>query len=218
MKKFFKKILAAVGLSSQTEDTSKIYNVNSTLYSMPTISGDSIEYLKPTKESFEGAPEFHEDEWCQLEFFPESFLDDIKKILIEYKDFEMKYRANSGWEKIFVRKIKRNFFKLNLSLLKNFEWIKDRPAPLLKTTSHSLGQVKNGFSFSVGEGALLYGVHSDEGIISLAANVFSDTGNKVLTNTFTSLREIEELILVDWRGQMIITGTNNDGKLSIWKP
>ena len=69
MKKIFASILAAVGISANAQAHSEMVDVNSIIYSMPTISGDEIEYVVPTKESFDGAPEFHEDEWAQLEFF-----------------------------------------------------------------------------------------------------------------------------------------------------
>ena len=92
------------------------------------------------------------------------------------------------------------------------------PAPLLTTASRPLGQVKNGFSVSIGDGALLYGVVEDGEIKSLAASVYSDAGNNALTNAYMSLEKKEELIIVDWRGQMIIMGSSTDGRLEVWRP
>lgn len=61
---------------------------------MPTVAADSIDYVLPTKESFQGAPQFHEDEWAQLEFFPKARLGEIQKMLKEYKSFEAKNASN----------------------------------------------------------------------------------------------------------------------------
>ncbi len=39
-------------------------------YSMPTVAADALVFAMPTQASFEGAPQLHEDEWCQIEFLP----------------------------------------------------------------------------------------------------------------------------------------------------
>lgn len=218
MKKLFASILAAVGISANAQAKPEMIDVNSILYSMPTISGDSIEYMVPTKKSFEGAPEFHEDEWCQLEFFPKSKLKTIQSKLMEYKSFEQKSRVSSGWKNIYVRNIQRGEFALTVEDLVTLEGSALHPAPLLTTTSSPLGQVKNGFSVSIGHGALLYGIAEGGVIKSLAASVYSDAGNNALTSAYMSLDKKEELIIVDWRGQMIIMGSSSDGKLGVWKP
>lgn len=218
MKKIFASILAAVGISANAQAKPEMVHVNSILYSMPTISGDAIEYVVPTKESFDGAPEFHEDEWCQLEFFPKSQLKTIQEKLIEYKSFEQKNRVSSGWKNIYVRNIQRSAFALTIDDLVALEGSAAHPAPLLTTASRPLGQVKNGFSVSIGDGALLYGIVEDGAIKSLAASVYSDAGNNALTRAYMSLDKKEELIIVDWRGQMIIMGSPSDGKLGVWRP
>jgi len=218
VKKLFASILAAVGISANAQAKPEMIDVNSILYSMPTISGDSIEYMVPTKKSFEGAPEFHEDEWCQLEFFPKSKLKTIQSKLMEYKSFEQKSRVSSGWKNIYVRNIQRGEFALTVEDLVTLEGSALHPAPLLTTTSSPLGQVKNGFSVSIGHGALLYGIAEGGVIKSLAASVYSDAGNNALTSAYMSLDKKEELIIVDWRGQMIIMGSSSDGKLGVWKP
>ena len=217
MKKFIVGLLATVGMSANAGQTTGKVDVNSILYSMPTISGDAIEYKMPDEKSFNGAPQFHEDDWCQLEFFAKSRLDDIQKKLTEYKAFELKNRTGSGWKEIYVRNIQRNKLSLNTKALGALKRAKVQPAPILTTASRSLGQVKNGFSVSLGEGALLYGVEQEGQIVSLAATVYSDEGNQALTSSFMALDKLEKLILVDWRGQMIIMG-GSDGKLGVWKP
>jgi len=218
VKKFFAGILAAVGISANAQPETEMIDVNSILYSMPTISGDALEFVVPTKETFEGAPEFHEDEWCQLEFFPQSELEDLKKKLDEYKKFEQNNRASSGWKNIYVRNIPRVGFRLKLKDLGLIEGAVFHPSPLLTTASSLLGQVKGGFSVSIGDGALLYGISEGEIIKSLAASVYSDAGNIALTDALMSLDSKEKLMVVDWRGQMIIMGSPRDGKLEVWKP
>ena len=217
MNKFIAGLLAAVSISASTGQTAENIDVNSILYSMPTISGDEIEYQRPSKKSFEGAPQFHEDQWSQLEILPKSRLDEIKSKLSEYKKFELINRATSGWKEIYVRNISRNVFKLGLKALDALDGAESKPAPILTTASRLLGQVKGGFTVSLGDGALLYGIERDEKVVSLAASVQSDAGNRVLTNSFIALDKTENLILVDWRGQMIIM-TGSNGNLDVWKP
>ena len=217
MKKFVASLLTAIAVTANAQQAVETVDLNSILYSIPTISGDQIQYEMPTKETYEGAPQFHEDEWCQLEFYPKTRLGEIQKKLSEYKLFETNNRVSSGWKKIYVRYISRSEFNLNLSTLGKLEGAKIVPAPILTTASNPLGQVKNGFTITIGEGAFLYGIAQDGKIVSLAANVYSDEGNQSLTTSFMALDKTENLILVDWRGQMIIMGWN-DGKLGVWKP
>jgi len=217
VKKFIASLLAVVGISAHADPKPEMVDVNSILYSMPTISGDSIKYVIPTEESFEGAPQFHEDEWAQLEFFPRGRLEEIQQKLTEYKSFEIKSRVASGWKNIYLRNITRSEFKADIGTLESLEGAQILPAPILTTASSALGQVEGGFTVTIGDGALLYGVEYNNRIISLAASVHSDQGNTALTTAFMNLDKTEELILVDWRGQMIITGSS-DGKLGMWKP
>ena len=217
MKKFVAGLLTAIGVTANAQQAVESVDINSILYSMPTISGDQIQYEMPTKETFEGAPQFHEDEWCQLELYPKTRLVEIQNKLSEYKLFETSNRVSSGWKKIYVRNISRSEFNLNLSTLGKLQGAKIVPAPILTTASSPLGQVKNGFTITIGEGTFLYGIAQNGKVVSLAANIYSDEGNQYLTTSFMALDKTENLILVDWRGQMIIMGSN-DGKLGVWKP
>ncbi|MET0028323.1 MAG: hypothetical protein ABW101_11865 [Candidatus Thiodiazotropha sp.] len=217
MKKLLSNLLAAIGISVSAAQAAEKVDVNKILYSMPTISGDVIDYQMPSKETFDGAPQFHEDEWCQLEFFTKSRLEEIQSKLSEYKIFESKNRTASGWKEIYVRNIPRSKINLDLITLNSLEGAKAEPAPILTTASRPLGQVKNGFTVSIGEGVLLYGIEQEGQVITLAATVYSDEGNQELTKSFMALDASEKLILVDWRGQMIIMG-GSYGKLGVWKP
>ncbi|MCP4403124.1 MAG: hypothetical protein GY801_38190 [bacterium] len=182
MKTFIASVLAVLGMSASAEPAIEKVDVNSIQYSMPTISGDEIEYQMPSEELFEGAPQFHEDEWCQLAFFSKSRLEEIQRKLTEYKAFESKSRTGSGWKEIYVRNIPRNTFKLDIKTLESLEGASAQPSPILTTASRPLGQVKNGFTISLGEGALLYGIEQEGKVVSLAASVYSDDGNQSLTS------------------------------------
>ena len=218
MKKILASILAVVGLSASAQPKPEMVDVDSIIYSMPTISGDAIDFVVPTKESFQGAPEFHEDEWRQLEFFPRSQLKAVQSKLKEYKAFEQKNRVSSGWKNIYVRNIQMDNISLTVANLISITASELHPGPLLTSASKPLGQVKNGFSVAIGDGALLYGVAEGRVIKSLAASVYSNAGNIALTSVYALLNKNTELLIVDWRNQMIIMDSFNDGKLGVWKP
>lgn len=217
MRKFTDCLLAAVGLTASTEPKTELVDVDSILFSMPTISGDSIEYVMPTEATVEDAIEFHEDMWSQLEFYPKVRLKELQQKLKEYKTFEAKNRVESGWKNIYLRNISRDKFKVDVNILGKLQNAQILPAPILTTSSNVLGQVRGGFTVTIGEGALLYGLVKNNNIIILAANVHSDQGNNTLITAFMSLNKLEKLILIDWREQMIIM-SGSDGKLDVWKP
>ena len=79
MKKFIPALLASLGIGAATAapEVQRI-DPRTIRFTMPTIAADELQFIVPTKETFEGAPQFHEDEWCQLEFFPEDRVADIK--------------------------------------------------------------------------------------------------------------------------------------------
>lgn len=39
------------------------------MFFMPTAAADDIQFAEPTEKPFQCAPQFHENEWYQLEFF-----------------------------------------------------------------------------------------------------------------------------------------------------
>lgn len=217
MKKLISGLLAVVGLSANAEKAVEKVNPNDILYSMPTISGDKIDFQIPTEESFEGAPQFHEDDWCQLEFYPTSRLSEIQKQLTQYKLFESKNRVASGWKNIFIRENARSKFEFGSELLASLLNAIKASSPILTTSSKPLGQVKHGFTINLGDGAFLYGIEQDNKVISIGATVYSDAGNQLLTNAYTAISKSNELVLVDWRAQMIMVGSSN-GKMQVWKP
>ena len=94
MKKLFPAILASLGIGAASAATPEVKTIDprTIRFTLPTVAADELQFVIPTKETFEGAPQFHEDVWCQLEFFPKQRLTEIKRLLTDYKSFERKHR------------------------------------------------------------------------------------------------------------------------------
>lgn len=213
MNKLFSRLSTLLSLPTAKTEAHSL-PVNDILYSMPTLSGDNIAYQQPV--STENAPQFHEDMWCQLEFFPSSALGYIQSKLSEYSDFELKNRTESGWRDTYVRHITRTSFEITPTVLETMTPASLQPAPILTTTTALLGQVKQGFSLPLAEGALIYGVTQHENVVTLAASVYADEGNQALTQFFININQTHRFILVDWRAQMLMMTENQE--ISLWKP
>lgn len=191
------------------------------MFSMPTVAADDIKFVVPIKESFEGAPQFHEDEWCQLEFFPRSRLAEIQRRLVEYKAFEEKHRIQHGWNNIYARRIRRE------TVVRGDDASDDiatsvgavpRPSPILTTTSRPLGQVKDGFTLELPGSVLLYGVKTFDGVSTLGATVARGGDDTQLTQTYVMLFKKYGLLLVDWRAQQLLLSVSEKGDISVWRP
>ncbi len=217
MKRFLTSLLAVIGVSSAPQAATKIETVDtkSIRYSMPTVAADSIEYVLPSKDSFQGAPQFHEDEWAQLEFFPKSYLSEIQKMLREFKSFEKENRTQYGWNKIYARQISRMSILPAGASLKEFGTV--IPAPILFASSKPLGQVKDGFSIKLGENAQLYGITNAKGTTVLAAHL-AGADDLLLTKAFTTINRKYGLILVDWRQQLVLVSVASTGEIDVWRP
>lgn len=222
MKKILASLMAAIGVSSTPHAAEKIetVDINKIRYTMPTVAADEIEYVAPTKESFEGAPQFHEDEWAQLEFFSKTRLPEIQKLLKEYKVFEQAHRTQYGWSKIYARQIDRNLLASpevlpkKISIETSYQLL---PAPILVTTSKPLGQVKDGFTLKLGTNAYLYGLANGKGISVLAAHL-AGADDMLLSRAFATLNKKYDLILVDWRQQLVLVSVFTNGEFNVWRP
>lgn len=222
MKKLIASLMAAIGISSTPHAADRIetIDINKIRYTMPTVAADQIKFVVPTKESFAGAPQFHEDEWAQLEFFPKARLPEIQKLLKEYKVFEKANRTQYGWSKIYARQIARtpiappDISPKKLSIETQYQLL---PAPILVTTSTPLGQVKDGFTLNLGTNAHLYGLANSKGIIVLAAHL-AGADDMLLSHAFAALNKKYGLILVDWRQQFILVSVASNGEFSVWHP
>jgi hypothetical protein len=222
MKKLLSAALAAIGLGSSAQAAPQVETIDPSKlrYSMPTVAADDIQYIRPTAQSFEGAPQFHEDEWRQLEFYPASRLPELQTRLREYKVFEQQNRTPHGWNKIYARRMTGPAVLPAAAISAVAELLKARvqPSPILTTASRPLGQVKDGFTLRVADTVFLYGTASGSAISSLAALVGSGGDDQSLTQAFSRLYISHKLVLVDWRSQMVLTSVGSDGRISVWRP
>jgi len=216
MKNFFASIFG----KSQT-DKVQVVGPKKILFSVPTLSDDiaSLEPLneKPSSKDFG----FHEDEWCQIEFFPKSQLTTIQQILKEYKQFEQTHRVHQGWDAVYVRKIQRGPVLSSIQPIENLEKLlgaKAGSAPFLFTYGAISGKVKNGFTIPLGGNITIYGYVDGDNIPVLGANVGKSPDDSRLTDAFLKLNASDGLLLIDWRAQLLIIGASSDSQVEVWHP
>ncbi|WP_425218976.1 hypothetical protein [Ralstonia solanacearum] len=224
MKKLFSSVLAAFGMQPavHAEPPTQMVDPKAIMFSMATVAADDIKFVAPTEESFEGAPQFHEDEWCQLEFFPRSRLAEIQRRLVEYKEFEKKHRGQHGWSNIYARRIHREAVVRGVDAaddLATTVGAVPRPSPILTTTSRPLGQAKDGFTLELAGSVLLYGVKTSDGVSALGATGRSRRRRcTVDSGPYITLSGKYGLLLVDWRAQQLLLSVTEQGDISVWRP
>lgn len=111
MMKLISTLMVALGAApAAAQAPGKIETINSKSirFTVPTVATDDLKFVMPTAETFKGAPQFHEDEWAQLEFFPTARLADVQRRLVEYKSFEQSHRDPNGWTDIYARRVARS--------------------------------------------------------------------------------------------------------------
>ena len=64
----------------------------------------------------------------------------------------------------------------------------------------------------------LYGVADGSTVNILVAMVKRGGDERVLTDAFARLYKQYKLVLVDWRGQMVLGSVGPNGKPVIWRP
>jgi len=222
MKKIVSAALAAIGLGGNAQSAPPVVTIDpgTIRYTMPTVAADDIQFVMPTQQSFEGAPQFHEDEWRQLEFYPASRLSNLQARLREYKAFEQQHRTPNGWTKTYARRMDGPAILQSVSVAAIAELLRAQvqPSPILTTTSRPLGQVKDGFTIRVADSVFLYGTASTAAITSLAALVEQGGDDQRLTEVFSRLHAQHQLVLIDWRKQLILSSVGSDGRISVWRP
>jgi hypothetical protein len=223
MKNFLSSLFAAKQekASIRTEPNGESIDLRKIRFTMPTVAADELRCVVPTPRTFEDAPQFHEDEWSQLEFFTEDRFAEIQRMLSKYKAFEKKHRTSNGWTEIYARKIHREPLIESedaIGALETLLGFKRTPSPILTTTSSALGQVEGGFSLRHPGPVLLYGLGGEKEITSLAAIVERSGDDYELTKVFSLLNRAYQLILVDWRAQMILASAQSSGEINVWRP
>lgn len=220
MRKIVAAALASIGLVSpaQAVQHASTVDANTIRFTMPTVAADEIQFVMPTSETFEGAPQLHEHDWRQVEFLPSSRLAEIKKRLTEYKSFEAQHRTKYGWTEIYAINLPRMqvLGSSGLTDIAGSLSATKLPAPILTTTSRPLGQVKDGYTLRISGSVFLYGLAGADGVMSLAARVDGD--DRPLTTAFITLNKKFQLILVDWRSQMVLVPTTPAGQVDVWRP
>ena len=214
----FDRLKSSLGAKDKEAEEKRI-DLKSIRYSMPTVAADALNFVLPTAASVEGAPQFHEDEWCQIEFLPATSLRQVQSSLLEYKAFEQAHRLQYGWSGIFARRLARTALIEGsdaISRLASQFGTTAGNAPILTTASRPLGQVEGGFTVKPSSDVLLYGAADEQGINSLGAMVHGD--DMQLSLAFTTLYSSFGLMLVDWRGQLALCSVGQDGNFGVWRP
>jgi hypothetical protein len=220
MKKWLAALSAFFGLTSAAQGADiRTMSPNDILMSIPTIS-DDLAALEDAGEVGDADLVFHEDDWAQVEFYDRARLEEVKAKVSEFKVFEEANRQKHGWKKLYVRKIARTPMIVGsdpVARLASVIGVKPAAAPVITSAGQITGRVRNGFTLPLGGNVTLYGFTEDDGIPVLAASVGADADNLKLTDAFMKISDAERLILVDWRGQMILVGAK-DGQIEVWQP
>jgi hypothetical protein len=122
---------------------------------------------------------------------------------------------------VYVRKVERTSVVGGNQALSKLETVlgaKAGVAAVLFSASSITGQVTNGFSVALGGNITLYGYASQAGIPILGALVGENPDHQLLVRAFAKLNAEEELVLVDWRQQLILVSVAPNGQLDVWRP
>lgn len=222
LKKLLAAGLSAIGIGNSAIGAPPATTVDSRAirYTMPTVAADELQFEMPTQQSFAGSPQFHEDQWRQLEFFPATRLPEVQKRLKEYREFERRNRTAYGWNDIYARRIPPLPVLGAAGAREVADLLRGQllPAPILTTTSAPLGQVKGGFTVRLNNTVFLYGLASGTTATALAAIVEKGGDDQALTAAFTRLYQKHKVVLVDWRSQMVLVDVGRDGGIKVWRP
>lgn len=207
----------------------QLLNPQDIMFTVPTISNDLPPLDAITEQPNADHVAFHEDDWCQVEFFAKARLPEIQRILAEYKAFEAENRKMTTidgqeypiWKNTFVRKIERQAVvpgpKAAERVASALEAVLG-PAPTLFSSNAWTGRVLGGFSIQIGAGVVLCGYEEGDSVPALGAFLGGDAEHSSLGTAFGKLAAIESLILVDWRAQMVVTAIDSQGMLQVWQP
>lgn len=222
VKKLLAALMAMFGLAQSVEAGSapQMMDPKEILFSMPTIASEL-----PPLEPLNGPPDtgafaLHEDDWTQNEFLPKAMLPDVRRMLSELKTFEMQNREGPGWRNIYVREFKRMPLMAGKAALDHLQSVLGARvgATPLVTSVEGAARVRNGFTIEIGRNVHLYGYADENGIPVIGASLGPNPDDPKLTDAFTKLNASDDLILVDWRQQMLLISTTANGKIEVWRP
>jgi hypothetical protein len=216
-------IMGLLGLGAQATAQEEVAYIDpkNILFSVPTLSNDIPELQKISVDEVNKSCVFHEDDWAQVEFFPKVYLPEIQKILIVYKEHELKNRTNSGWKNVYIRKVTRELMFKGNDALKEFSDLvqsKPGPAPTIISGGGVPTTYKNGFSLPIGGNIVIYGTVDGNGISTIGASVGENPDDTKLTKAFAVLNAGRGLILVDWKSQLVLQSVAATGDIEVWRP
>jgi hypothetical protein len=223
MKKLLASALALVGLSTAAQNRLTVQTVDpkSINFTTPTLSNELAELEPFGSQPSQDDLVFHEDEWAQVQFLRADQLPDIKKILSEFKAFELAHRIKYGWTDVYIRRLPRKTLIAGEHALQHLHevlGVSAGSAPILFASNTVTGRVKGGASFGLGGRISLYTASASEGVLVLGANIGRDPDDSKLTSAFAKLSVSDRLVLVDWRQQLVLTAMTLDGHVDAWRP
>ena len=216
-------VLAGLGNAAAAQQHPQLMDPHKILFSISTLSDDAAPVI-PLK----GRPSatdvmFHEADWRQIEFFPASRGQEIKQTLTALAAFEREQRVpGGGWKMAYVRKLPARPVVAGAAALGTLA--KDlgaavQPGPVGNRGPDTiLGRVAHGFSLPVGRGVALNGFSDASGVPVLGARVEQGAEDDALTKAFVKLNAKHQLILVDWRAHLLLSGIAKDGSFISWRP
>lgn len=211
--------LAATASAAASQETTRMVDPRTILFSMPTLANDAPPVDDREVDTDNLA--INEDEWRQTEFFASARLHEIQQKLIELKAFEAASRRPSGWAQIYSRDLAATPVVEGGDALRSLATslgVEPAAAPFFYSGASSIiGNLRDGFSLSLGPGAAIYGTRDGSGIGVLAATL-QNADDRLLTNAFAVLNRSHRLLLVDWRLQMLLSGTHASGDIIVWRP
>lgn len=208
------------GAQQGVPNGSQMIDPSTILYSMSTIA-DEMAPLEPmTAQPTEDDMVLHEDEWRQIEFFPGSRVEEVRRTLTELARFEEANRTESGFfRQVFIRRepppvpvtgtVEALAAELGTSV---------SSGPVFFTAQSIIGRGANGFTLRLAGNVSLYGYSDRPGIMVLGAIVGDGGDHAVLAHTFMALNRSHGLIAVDWRSHMLLAGVSTNGQLEVWRP
>jgi hypothetical protein len=188
--------------------------------SIPTMCDELPPLDAITDDGTDADLRFHEDDWRQIEFLPRTALPEIKRMLGEYTVFERENRTEYGWNKIYVRKFTCPGIATGKDPqrgLANLLGVEPGPAPILFAYSAGSSRVRGGFTFSLGGNCHLYACGNDDGHTVLGACVGADAEGSRLVAACAKLQAAMDVVLVDWRAQIVILDVAGNQELNLWQ-
>jgi len=223
MKKLVLGLAALVGLGAPAVSEPRVQMIDpkALLFSLPTISDEGAPLEPATAAPGPTDFVFHEDEWRQVEFYPRRRLPEVQRAMSELKVWEASHRVGNGWSQMYLRKLSSGGLLsqgTSAGTLGEQLGVPLGSAPMLFYSDTIAGRVKRGFSLALGGRVSLYGYENESGVAVLGAYLDAPADDQVLVRAFTRLSAVDDLILVDWRAQMIAVSAGRDGKIEVWRP